>query len=51
MNYPGRYEDQHPPRGRGSNYERRQFCRRCQTRTLHLYDHGEGVHLCTECEL
>lgn len=41
--------DKYPPRGRGSNYERRQWCARCDTRTLHLFDHGEGMHICQEC--
>jgi len=40
-----------PPRGRGSNYERKQFCRRCDARTVHLFDHGLNRHLCTVCDL
>ena len=39
------------PKGRGSNYERREWCRTCDARTLHLFDHGHGRHLCAECEL
>lgn len=40
----------HPPKGAGSNYERKQYCPRCLMRTTHVYDHGEEVHLCTYCE-
>jgi len=39
------------PRGRGSNYERKMRCRRCDARTTHLYDHGLERHLCADCEL
>lgn len=43
--------DRHPPKGRGSNYERTKHCPRCDRRTTHLFDHGEGLHLCAECEI
>lgn len=39
------------PRGRGSNYARKQWCRQCRSRTTHLYDHGLDRHLCADCEL
>jgi hypothetical protein len=41
----------YPSRGKGSNHEKRKRCMRCDELTLHLYDHGLGYHICTECEL
>lgn len=46
-----RRRNTYPPKGRGSNYEREKYCHRCQTRTTHLYDHGQDMHVCQECEL
>ena len=43
--------DRHPPRGRGSNYERKEWCEVCRARTTHLYDHGLGHHICARHEL
>lgn len=49
--YTGHERDRYPPKGRGSNYERLMWCRRCDEETLHLFDHGLDRHICSECEL